>query len=157
ALNQATVLEAKKDEEILRLRATPPEFSSFFRANSRAWSGKLSTNEDLTPFVIASEHNEEMVNAEVDVSDPKMTDDTVVAKSRHYFVQGISVTLEDVVGLVEVGSRRTSSGPNDVMVVLSAGEKGDGLVPSYVVGDEAVVNPSGFRISFSLFCKSIFC
>ncbi|GKF71624.1 hypothetical protein Tco_0207738, partial [Tanacetum coccineum] len=31
ALNQATVLEAEKDEEILRLKATPPEFSSFFR------------------------------------------------------------------------------------------------------------------------------
>ncbi|GKC56603.1 reverse transcriptase domain-containing protein [Tanacetum coccineum] len=31
ALNQATILKAKKDEEILRLRATPLEFSSFFR------------------------------------------------------------------------------------------------------------------------------
>ncbi|GJW47808.1 hypothetical protein Tco_0079454 [Tanacetum coccineum] len=31
ALNQATFLEAEKDEEILRLKTTPPEFSSFFR------------------------------------------------------------------------------------------------------------------------------
>ncbi|GKD05644.1 hypothetical protein Tco_1180618, partial [Tanacetum coccineum] len=31
ALNQATILEAERDEEILRLKATPPEFSSFFR------------------------------------------------------------------------------------------------------------------------------
>ncbi|GKA64702.1 hypothetical protein Tco_0764409 [Tanacetum coccineum] len=30
-LNRATILEAKKDEEILRLKATPPEFASFFR------------------------------------------------------------------------------------------------------------------------------
>ncbi|GKE09739.1 hypothetical protein Tco_1413290 [Tanacetum coccineum] len=30
ALNQATVLEAEKDEEILQLKTTPPEFSSFF-------------------------------------------------------------------------------------------------------------------------------
>ncbi|GKF20070.1 hypothetical protein Tco_0068708, partial [Tanacetum coccineum] len=29
-MNRATVLEAEKDEEILRLKATPPEFSSFF-------------------------------------------------------------------------------------------------------------------------------
>ncbi|GJV62579.1 hypothetical protein Tco_1473407 [Tanacetum coccineum] len=31
AFNQATVLEAEKDEEILRLKATPSEFSSFIR------------------------------------------------------------------------------------------------------------------------------
>ncbi|GJS59712.1 hypothetical protein Tco_0654496 [Tanacetum coccineum] len=30
ALNQATILEVKRDEEIMRLKATPPEFSSFF-------------------------------------------------------------------------------------------------------------------------------
>ncbi|GKD05661.1 hypothetical protein Tco_1180635, partial [Tanacetum coccineum] len=30
ALNQATILQAKRDEEILRLKTTPPEFSSFF-------------------------------------------------------------------------------------------------------------------------------
>ncbi|GJW19800.1 hypothetical protein Tco_0667259 [Tanacetum coccineum] len=104
---------------------------------------ELSTNADLTLSVVASEHNEEMVNAEVDVSDPKMTDDTVVAKSGHAFVQGIFVALEDAVELVEVGSGRASSGPNDVVVALSAGEKGDGLVPSSVAGEEAAVNPSG--------------
>ncbi|GKG58201.1 hypothetical protein Tco_0591980, partial [Tanacetum coccineum] len=31
ALNQATILEAERDKEILRLKATPLEFSSFFR------------------------------------------------------------------------------------------------------------------------------
>ncbi|GJT42220.1 hypothetical protein Tco_0950935 [Tanacetum coccineum] len=31
ALNQATILEAERDEEILLLKNTPPEFSSFFR------------------------------------------------------------------------------------------------------------------------------
>ncbi|GKB65365.1 hypothetical protein Tco_0921551 [Tanacetum coccineum] len=30
ALNQATILKAERDEEILRLKTTPPEFSSFF-------------------------------------------------------------------------------------------------------------------------------
>ncbi|GJY96085.1 hypothetical protein Tco_0512446 [Tanacetum coccineum] len=196
ALNQVTVLEAEKDEEILRLRATPPEFSSFFQsqfqglvrkflashefsrvqgellslaasvgferglsrhrtkdefvvvlkkmanfmpgAQDRLHATKpllvilylepeklacptnvplsrdarvsppttkestmtpvsksleLSTNADLTPSAVASEHNEEMVNVEVDVSDPKMTNETIIAKSRHAFVQGISVAL----------------------------------------------------------------
>ncbi|GJY73020.1 hypothetical protein Tco_0477451 [Tanacetum coccineum] len=97
---------------------------------------ELPANVDLTAFVVASEHNEEMVNAEVDGSDPKMTDDTVTAKSGHAFVHGISVSLDDVVELVEVGSRRVSSGPNDVVVALSAGEKGDGLVLSSTVGGE---------------------
>ncbi|GKF53338.1 hypothetical protein Tco_0160248, partial [Tanacetum coccineum] len=49
---------------------------------------KLPANVDLTVFIVASEHNEEMVNAEVDGLDPKMTDDTVTAKSGHAFVHG---------------------------------------------------------------------
>ncbi|GJW33488.1 hypothetical protein Tco_1198320 [Tanacetum coccineum] len=52
--------------------------------------------DDRTP-----EHNKEMENAEVDESDPKMTDDIDVVKCVHAFVQGISVTLEDDVELVE--------------------------------------------------------
>ncbi|GKB23048.1 hypothetical protein Tco_0862449, partial [Tanacetum coccineum] len=53
--------------------------------------------------------------------------------------------------LAGVGSGCVSSGLNDVVVALSAGEKGTGLTPSSVAGEEAVVNPSGFRLSFSLF------
>ncbi|GJS01283.1 hypothetical protein Tco_0317791, partial [Tanacetum coccineum] len=179
-LNQATVLEAKKDEEILRLKATSPDIvqgellslvvsAGFERGLNRladasllvaqtdyaflnkiskhvaeplsvilhiepeklarpanvppsrdarvyppttkessvtpaSKSLELSANVDLTAFVVASEHNEDMVNAEVDGLNPNMTDDIVVAKSRHTFVQGISVALEDVVELVKVGS-----------------------------------------------------
>nr|GEV53190.1 hypothetical protein [Tanacetum cinerariifolium] len=55
---------------------------------------------------------------------------------RHAFVQGISVALDDSVELVEVGSGCVSSGPNDVVVALSAGEKGDGLDPSSAAGEE---------------------
>ncbi|GJW55623.1 hypothetical protein Tco_0099708, partial [Tanacetum coccineum] len=80
---------------------------------------ELSTYADLTSSIAASEHNEEMVNAE-----------------------GISVALEDAVELVEVGSGHASSGPNDVVVAISTGEKGDGLVPSFVVGEEAAANSS---------------
>ncbi|GJY46838.1 hypothetical protein Tco_0435901, partial [Tanacetum coccineum] len=73
---------------------------------------KLSANVDLTASVVASEHNEEMVSAEV-----------------------------DGVGGCRVG--RVSFGPNDVVVALSAGEKGDGLTPSSIAGEEVAVNPSG--------------
>ncbi|GJW48992.1 hypothetical protein Tco_0080638 [Tanacetum coccineum] len=98
---------------------------------------ELYANVDLTASAVASEHNEEMVNAEVDGSYPKMTDDTIAAKFRHAFVHGISVALEGAVELMEVGSGRASSGPNDVVVALSVGEKGDGLVPSSAAGKEA--------------------
>ncbi|GKA18644.1 hypothetical protein Tco_0698559 [Tanacetum coccineum] len=47
---------------------------------------ELSANVDLTASAIASEHNKEMVNAEVDGSNLKMTDDTVATKSVHAFV-----------------------------------------------------------------------
>ncbi|GKB50963.1 retrotransposon protein, putative, ty3-gypsy subclass [Tanacetum coccineum] len=77
---------------------------------------ELSTNVDLTPSVVSSEHNEDMV---------------------------ISVALEDVMELVEVGLGRASSGPNDVVVALSASEKGNGLVPSSVAGEEAAGNSFG--------------
>ncbi|GJZ34546.1 hypothetical protein Tco_0580363, partial [Tanacetum coccineum] len=103
---------------------------------------ELSANINLTASVVASEHNEEMVNAEVDGSEPKMTDDTVAAKFVHVFVPGISVALEDDVELVEVGSGRASSGLNDVVVSLSVGEKGDGLVPSSATGEKAAPNSS---------------
>nr|GEU53463.1 hypothetical protein [Tanacetum cinerariifolium] len=211
ALNQAAILKAEKDEEIIRLKTTPLEFSSFFWGQSTdrlaeasplvaqtnyaflnkisehaaepvsvilqlepkklvcpasiptprdahvspfvtmeltvthaSKSLEISTNVDLTASVVASEHNEEMVSAEVDGSDPKMTDDTITAMFGHAFVKGIFVVLNDVVELSGVGSRRVSSGPNDVVVPLSAGEKGDGLTPSCVAGEEAVVNP--FRV-----------
>ncbi|GJR85992.1 hypothetical protein Tco_0210003 [Tanacetum coccineum] len=99
---------------------------------------ELSTNVNFTASAVASEHNEEMVNAEVHGSDPKMTDDTTTVKSGHAFVQGNFVALDDVMELVEVGSGRVSSGSNDVVVALSAYEKGDGLDPSSAAGE-----PSG--------------
>ncbi|GJY97455.1 hypothetical protein Tco_0514365 [Tanacetum coccineum] len=74
---------------------------------------ELSANVDLTTSAIDSEHNEEMVNA------------------------------EDAVELAEVESGRASSSPDDVMVALFVGEKGDGLVPSSVAGEEAADNSFG--------------
>ncbi|GJT64377.1 hypothetical protein Tco_1015857 [Tanacetum coccineum] len=165
SLTKTTVLEAKKDEEILRLKTTPSEFSSFFYGQFQVLVRKflafnefsrvegellslaasvgferglsmhrtkdefaaalkkmanfmpeLSTNVNFTAFTVASEHNEEM---------------------------GISIALDDAVELVELGSGRVSSGPNDVVVALSAQEKGDGLDPSSAAGEEAAANPYG--------------
>ncbi|GJW92758.1 hypothetical protein Tco_0172430 [Tanacetum coccineum] len=104
---------------------------------------ELFANVNFTASAVASEHNKEMVNAKVDVSDPKMTDDTAAVKSGHAFVRGISVALDDVMELVEVGSGRVPSGPDDFVVSLSAYEKGNGLDSSSTAGEEAAVNPLG--------------
>nr|GEW24500.1 hypothetical protein [Tanacetum cinerariifolium] len=205
ALNQATILEAEKDEEILRLKTTPPEFSlqgelfslavidgfeigllkpPLVALNDYAFLNKifeyaaerlsvilqlkpkklvspanvpipkdarvsppvakepivthasksmeLSANVDLTTFVVAFEHYREMVSVNVYGLDLKMTDDTITAKFGHAFVHGMSFVFDDDVKLAGVGLRHVSSSPNDVVVSLSTGEKGDGLTPSHV-------------------------
>nr|GEY59905.1 synaptobrevin, longin-like domain protein [Tanacetum cinerariifolium] len=73
---------------------------------------ELSAKVDLTTSAVAFEHNEEM---------------------------GVSVSLKDAVELVEVGLGHVSCGPNDIVVSLSVGKKGDGLVPSSAVGEGRVV------------------
>ncbi|GJZ82278.1 hypothetical protein Tco_0647451 [Tanacetum coccineum] len=172
--------KAEKDKEILRLKATPPEFSSFFRGqfHGLVWNflasdefsrvqGKLlslaasagferglsmhqtkdefvvvlkkmanfmpgincghcfpkslefSTNVAPAPFAVTLEQNEEWVDAMVDGPDAKMTDGPAPSKSE--------------------GSERVSSGLTDVVVALSAGEKGDGSLPSSAVDEEGRV------------------
>ncbi|GJW41744.1 hypothetical protein Tco_0067589, partial [Tanacetum coccineum] len=59
----------------------------------------------------------------------------------------ISVTLDDITKLVEVRPGRVSSGPNDVVVALSAHEKGDGLDSSSAAAEEAAINPLGGKLT----------
>ncbi|GJY10118.1 hypothetical protein Tco_0378303 [Tanacetum coccineum] len=238
ALNQATILEAERDGEILLLKATPPEFSSFFQGQfqglvrkflasdefSRVQGELLSlaasavferglsmhrTNDEfadvlkkmisehaaeplsvilqlkpeklvrpanvhiprdtrvsppiakeltVTPVskslelsanvipvssAVASDQNEEQVNAVVDGSDLKMADGVASSKSGGAFVQGVSRILDDVVEVMAVESKRVSSVPTDVVVALSVCGKGYVLIPSSVAGEEAAVNSSG--------------
>ncbi|GKG48989.1 hypothetical protein Tco_0513136, partial [Tanacetum coccineum] len=55
--------------------------------------------------------------------------------------QGTSHVLDDVAEVTVVGSERVSSSLTDVVLALSAGEKGDGFSPSSTV-KEVVVPPS---------------
>ncbi|GJY99644.1 hypothetical protein Tco_0517074 [Tanacetum coccineum] len=48
ALNQATILEAEMDEEILRLKATPPEFSSFFQGQFQGLVWKFLASDEFS-------------------------------------------------------------------------------------------------------------
>nr|GEY45037.1 putative reverse transcriptase domain, ribonuclease H-like domain, aspartic peptidase domain protein [Tanacetum cinerariifolium] len=145
ALNQATILEAEKDEEILRLRATPPEFSSFFRGQFQGLVQKFLASDEFIRvqgelFSLAvragfergmSMHQtkdefaavlKKMANFVSDLSTNVDLTPSVVSFEHNEEV-GIFVALKDVVGLAEVGSGCASSGPNDVVVALF-GERG---------------------------------
>ncbi|GKC62786.1 hypothetical protein Tco_1095384 [Tanacetum coccineum] len=102
---------------------------------------ELSANVVPASFVVALEENEEQVSAAVDGSDLEMTDGAAHSKSEGVFVQGTSHVLDDIVEMTMVGSERVSFGLTDVVVALSAGEKGDGSAPSTV--EEVVVPPFG--------------
>ncbi|GJX77712.1 hypothetical protein Tco_0360201 [Tanacetum coccineum] len=72
----------------------------------------------------ALEPNEEWVNVMVDGTEHEMTDGVVNAKPSSMV-------------------RACSSGPSEVVVALSIGEKGDGSMPSSTVDEEAAATPSG--------------
>ncbi|GJR02036.1 putative ribonuclease H-like domain-containing protein [Tanacetum coccineum] len=48
ALNQATVLEDKKDVEILQLKSSPPEFASFFRGGFQSLVRKFLASDEFS-------------------------------------------------------------------------------------------------------------
>nr|GEZ69795.1 hypothetical protein [Tanacetum cinerariifolium] len=98
---------------------------------------ELSVNVVPASFVIALEH----VSAAIDGSNLEMTDGATHSMSRCVFMRGTSHVLNDVAEVTVVGSERVSSGLSDVVVALSAGEKGDGSTPSSIV-EEVVVPPS---------------
>ncbi|GKB41004.1 putative nucleotidyltransferase, ribonuclease H [Tanacetum coccineum] len=185
ALNQATILKAERDEEILWLTATPLEFfvvlpgpiPGFGKAcrsfplvaqTDYAFLNKISKHDAEPLSVILQLEPEKLVRSahvptpkDARVSPPVVKElnvtpaskslelsanvdlTTFVVASEHNEEMGMSVVLDDAVELAGVGSGHVSSGPNDVVVALSAGEEGDGLAPSFVAGEEAVVDPSG--------------
>ncbi|GJY71675.1 copia protein [Tanacetum coccineum] len=119
-----------------------PSITKESTVTSASKSLELSTNVAPASFVVALEQNEEWVNAMVDGPDAEKTDGVAPSKSRSVFVQGIYHVLDDVAEVTAVGSKRVSSGPTDVVVALSVGEKGDGSLPSSAVDEEAVANPN---------------
>ncbi|GKB38909.1 hypothetical protein Tco_0883851, partial [Tanacetum coccineum] len=201
ALNQATVLEAEKDEEILRLKTTPSnagfksglsmhrtkdefavvlkkmanfmpgaqdrlaEASPIISQTDYAFFNKISEYATKPLLVILQLEPKKLVRPanvltlrEVRVSLPtKESTMTPASKSLELSTtfnfttsdvalenneeMGISVALNDVVEVLKVGSGRVSFDPNDVLVALSAHEKGDGLDPTSAA-EEAAANPS---------------
>ncbi|GJU47959.1 gag-pol polyprotein [Tanacetum coccineum] len=184
-------LEAEKDKEILRLKATPPEFSSFFRgqfqglvwnflasdefsrvqgellslAASAGFERELSMHQTKDEFVVLEpEKLAHPANVptlrDACISPPIAKESTVTpaSKSLEFSTNvapapfavaleqneewGTSHVLDDVAEVRVVGSERVSSGLTDVVVALSAGEKGDGSLPSSAVDEEAATNPS---------------
>nr|GEV79232.1 transposase (putative), gypsy type [Tanacetum cinerariifolium] len=147
ALNQATILETERDEEILRPKATPlklepeklvhpanvpiprdtrvsPPVTKKSTVTLVPKSLELSANVAHVSSVVASKQNEEQVNAVVDGSDLEMVDDAASSKSGGVFVQGVSHVLDDVIEATAVESEHISFVPTDVVVAFSVGGRG---------------------------------
>ncbi|GKA48001.1 hypothetical protein Tco_0740959 [Tanacetum coccineum] len=169
-LNWATVLEAKKDEEILRLKATPPAFVELISlAASAGFERGLSMHRTKEEFTAVLKKISQFVNGMQDrlLKPEKLARPATVPASRDAYVSpsivnestvtlastllellsntvptsfavalepneewGVSHVVDDVTELTMTGSERVSSGTGDVVVALSAREKGDGSVPS---------------------------
>nr|GEV26443.1 hypothetical protein [Tanacetum cinerariifolium] len=119
ALNQATDLEAKKDEEILRLKAFPlldtrvsPPMEKDSTVTPVSSSLELPFNTIPSSSVAVLEQNEEWVNVMVDGMDNEMTDGVSNGNPGNVFVQA-----------------------------LSTREKDNSLLPSSVAAEEAIVAP----------------
>ncbi|GJW87705.1 hypothetical protein Tco_0163045 [Tanacetum coccineum] len=195
-LNRANALEAEKDEEILRLKATPPNFSSFFRGQFQGLVQKFLASDEfskvqgellslaasagferglsmhrvkdefadmlkkmanfmhvilqLEPKKLARPTNVP-TSRDARVSPPIAKDSTVTPASKSLELStnvaptsfGTSHVLDDATEVTVVGSERVSFGLTDVVVALFACEKRDGSLPSSIVDEEAVANPSG--------------
>ncbi|GKC48150.1 hypothetical protein Tco_1065872 [Tanacetum coccineum] len=83
--------------------------------------------------------NKEWVNAMFDGPDHEMTD----RAADNVFVQDASHVVDDDVELALVGSEHVSSGPGDVVVAFSAGEKGDGSLPSSTADEKVAATIFG--------------
>nr|GEV53317.1 putative reverse transcriptase domain-containing protein [Tanacetum cinerariifolium] len=90
---------------------------------------------------IPSKPNEEWVNAMVDGPDHEMTYGAV---NGSVFMKGASYTIDVAAELTLIASKHVSSGSCDVVASLSAGEKGDGSLPSFTADEEAATTP--FRV-----------
>ncbi|GJZ17696.1 hypothetical protein Tco_0553819, partial [Tanacetum coccineum] len=74
-------------------------------------------------------------------SDHGMIGDAGNGNPGSVFVQGASHVVNGNAELTLVGSERVSSGPKDVVIALSVGEKGDGSLPSSVANEEVAATP----------------
>ncbi|GJX68088.1 hypothetical protein Tco_0303815 [Tanacetum coccineum] len=106
-----------KPEKLVRLANVPiprdtrvsPPITKESTVTPVSKSLKLSANVILASSAVSLEQNEEQVSAAIDGSNLEMIDGAANSKSG--------------------GSKRVSSGLTDVVVALSAGEKGDGSAP----------------------------
>nr|GEY20652.1 hypothetical protein [Tanacetum cinerariifolium] len=190
ALNQAIMLEAEKDEEILRLKETPPVFASFFHGylplvarTDYAFLNKISEHASEPLSVILQLEPEKLARpANVPTSRDARVSHPITKESSNEFsrVQGELLSLAVNAGF-ERGLTRPANVPTSrdarvshpitkestvtpaskslelstntyltSSVVASEhneemvnAEKGDGLVPSFAVGEDAAANPSG--------------
>nr|GEZ47219.1 hypothetical protein [Tanacetum cinerariifolium] len=148
ALNQNTILEAKRDGEILcavferrlSMHRTKNEFAIMPKKMVNFMHGSqdrltLKPEKLVRPINVPTPREPRasppiakdlIVNAMVDGSIAELTNGAAYSNSGGVFMHGNSHVLDDVAGVTVVGSERVTSSLTDVVVVLSAGEKGRG-------------------------------
>nr|GEU74942.1 hypothetical protein [Tanacetum cinerariifolium] len=160
-LNRATVLEAEKDEEILRLKAAPPKVQGelLSLAASAGFERGLSMHQTKDEFAAVLKkmahlclvHRESTVtHASKSLELPTNVSPTSSAIDLGKNKEWVNVMVEVpdpknadcVVNAISGRSERVSSGPSNVVVALYVGKKGDGSLPSSAISEEAVDNPS---------------
>nr|GEV29255.1 hypothetical protein [Tanacetum cinerariifolium] len=157
-LNRATILEAERDEEILRLKAIPLEFASFFRGQFQALFSKFLTSDKFSRPKKLARLTDILALRDTYVSPPLVKESTMTPVFESLELPsnvGASYVVDDVTKLTVIGLDRVSSSPNDVVVALSVGEKGDGFVPSSIIDEEVAATPYEIYI-FSFFLLSPF-
>nr|GEW15046.1 hypothetical protein [Tanacetum cinerariifolium] len=143
-LNRATILEAEKDEKILHLKATPPEFSSFFRDQFQGLVRNL-------PFVAQTdysflnkifEHATEPLSVILQLELEKLTRPANVPTSRDARVSPL-ITKELIVTPTSKSLKLSTNVALDPSVVALEQNKEWGI--SYVLDDVAEVTAVGSK------------
>ncbi|GKB49128.1 hypothetical protein Tco_0899881 [Tanacetum coccineum] len=84
ALNQATILKAERDEQIMRLKATPPKFYSFFRGQFQCGLSMHRTKDEFAVVL------KKMVNFMPGAQDRLVEVSPIVAQTDYVFLNKIS-------------------------------------------------------------------
>ncbi|GKF63562.1 hypothetical protein Tco_0187010, partial [Tanacetum coccineum] len=125
----------------LKYACVSPPFAKELTVTLASTSLELPSDTAPASSVAALEPNKEWVNAMVDGPDYDVTGDADKDKPTEILVQRVSHAVDADGDLVVEGLGRVSSGPSDIVVALSVGEKNDDP-PSSSGVEEVAASPS---------------
>ncbi|GJR22053.1 hypothetical protein Tco_0970580 [Tanacetum coccineum] len=164
ALNQANVVEAEQDAEILRLKASPPELVSFFVVVFKAWFGSFFLVTNFAEFKLSSflwlpvlteysflkifDHAADPLFVLLQLEPEKLarlanlpfkaapSSPTTTPEQNEELINAMADVPDNK---MKGDTGRVSFNLSDVVITLSAGEKDDGSLPSSGVAEKTTV------------------